>query len=73
MLLPDAASSGMGLAWLPSWLVRDRLQEGTLVQLLSDQPGLPYDCYAMWLQTPHLSLKVRIAVDALAIALPKMM
>ncbi|MGN7772041.1 LysR family transcriptional regulator [Phyllobacterium sp. 22552] len=71
--IADAASSGIGLAWLPSWLVRDRLQEGTLVQLLSDQPGLPYDCYAMWLQTPHLSLKVRIAVDALAIALPKMM
>ncbi|MEP7453690.1 LysR family transcriptional regulator [Phyllobacterium sp. SB3] len=71
--IADAATSGMGLAWLPSWLVRGRLQEGVLVQLLSDQPGLPYDCYAMWLQTPHLSLKVRIAVDALATALPKMM
>lgn len=71
--IADAASSGMGLAWLPSWLVRERLQEGVLVQVLSDQPGLPYDCYAMWLQTPHLSLKVRVAVDALAISLPKMM
>ncbi|EJN06317.1 LysR family transcriptional regulator [Phyllobacterium sp. YR531] len=70
--IADAAVSGMGLAWLPSWLVRERLQQGLLVHLVPDQPGLLYDCYAMWLQTPHLSLKVRVAVDALAGALPKM-
>ncbi|TIP58308.1 MAG: LysR family transcriptional regulator, partial [Mesorhizobium sp.] len=28
---------------------------------------------ALWLQTPHLPLKVRLAVDALAAALPRMM
>lgn len=32
-----------------------------------------YDAYALWLQTPHLPLKVRLAVDALAAALPKLM
>jgi len=32
-----------------------------------------YDRYALWLQTPHLPLKVRLAVDALAAALPKLM
>ncbi|RVB73556.1 LysR family transcriptional regulator, partial [Mesorhizobium sp. M7A.F.Ca.CA.004.06.1.1] len=31
------------------------------------------DCHALWLQTPHLPLKVRLAVDALAAALPKSM
>lgn len=71
--IADAAVTGMGLAWLPSWLVRDRLQAGTLVQLLPEQPEFPYDCYALWLQTPHLPLKVRLAVDALAAALPKVM
>ncbi len=71
--IAEAAVGGIGLAWLPSWLVRERLQQGLLVHLLSDEPGLLYDCYAMWLQTAHLPLKVRIAVDALAIALPKMM
>ncbi|QND52136.1 LysR family transcriptional regulator [Phyllobacterium sp. 628] len=69
----DAASIGLGLAWLPSWLVRERLRTGTLVQLLRHEPELPYDCHALWLQTPHLPLKVRFAVDALAAALPKMM
>lgn len=68
-----AAVAGMGLAWLPSWLVRPRLQDGTLVQVLGAQPDFLYDAYALWLRTPHLPLKVRLAVDALAAALPKLM
>ncbi|WP_252405676.1 LysR substrate-binding domain-containing protein, partial [Escherichia coli] len=27
--IADAAAAGMGLAWLPSWLVRERLRAGT--------------------------------------------
>ena len=61
------------LAWLPWWLVRERIRAGALVALLQDQPRYPYDCHALWLQTPHLPLKVRLAVDALAAALPKLM
>ncbi|MEI9409709.1 LysR substrate-binding domain-containing protein [Mesorhizobium salmacidum] len=71
--IADAAVGGMGLAWLPYWLARQRIQVGALVELLPDQPRYPYDCHALWLQTPHLPLKVRLAVDALAAALPKMM
>jgi len=70
--IADAATKGMGLAWLPSWLVRERLQSGTLVTVLPDQPEFPYDCHALWLPTPRLPLKVRLAVDALAAALPKL-
>lgn len=71
--IADAAAEGMGLAWLPYWLVRERIQAGALVALLPDQPRYLYDCHALWLQTPHLPLKVRLAVDALAAALPKSM
>jgi DNA-binding transcriptional LysR family regulator len=71
--IADVASSGMGLAWLPYWLVRERVQAGTLVLLLPDQPAFLYDAYALWLRTPHLPVKVRLAVDALAAALPKLM
>jgi DNA-binding transcriptional LysR family regulator len=71
--IADAAATGMGLAWLPYWLVRERIQVGALVPLLPDQPGFLYDAYALWLQTPHLPLKIRLAVDALAAALPKFM
>ncbi|TIL25521.1 MAG: LysR family transcriptional regulator [Mesorhizobium sp.] len=71
--IADVAAAGMGLAWLPYWLVRERIQAGTLVPLLAEQPGFLYDAYALWLQTPHLPLKVRLAVDALAAALPRLM
>ncbi|MER8827375.1 LysR family transcriptional regulator [Mesorhizobium sp. M0938] len=71
--IADVAAAGMGLAWLPYWLVRERIQAGALVVLLPDQPGFLYDAYALWLQTPHLPLKVRLAVDALATALPRLM
>ena len=71
--IADAAVDGMGLAWLPYWLVRERIQASALVALLPDQPRYLYDCYALWLQTPHLPLKVRLAVDALAAALPRAM
>ena len=71
--IADAAVDGMGLAWLPWWLVRERIRAGTLTALLPDQPRHPYDCHTLWLQTPHLPLKVRLAVDALAAALPKLM
>ncbi|WP_066740636.1 LysR family transcriptional regulator [Cupriavidus sp. D384] len=71
--IADVATMGLGLAWLPSWLVRERLRAGTLVKVLPDLPDYPYDAYAMWLQTPHLPRKVRLAIDALADALPGMM
>lgn len=71
--IADAATAGMGLAWLPSWLVRERIQAGSLVPLLSDHPEHVFDNYALWLQTPYLPLKIRLAVDAVAAALPRYM
>lgn len=68
----DAAALGAGLAWVPSWLVRDRLRSGALVTVFPDRPGLPYDVHALWLATPHLPRKIRVAVEALAAALPGM-
>lgn len=71
--IADAAVAGTGLAWLPSWLVRERLRSGALVRLLADQPGFLYDCHALWPRTSHVPRKVRLAIDALASALPALM
>lgn len=70
--IADAAARGMGLAWLPSWLVRERLDSGALVRVLGNEGEFPYDCHALWLPTPRLPPKVRLAVDALASALPRL-
>jgi DNA-binding transcriptional LysR family regulator len=70
-VIADAAISGLGLAWLPEWLVRERLRAGELVSVLDDQPGATMNCYALWPNTPHMPLRLRLAVDALVEQLPK--
>jgi len=44
-----------------------------LVELLPEQPGYFYDCHALWLPTPKLPPKLRLAIDALAASLPSFM
>lgn len=68
--IADAAEAGLGLAWLPSWLIRDRVRSGTLVPVLADVPSLEILTRALWPETPHLPLRVRFAIDALAASLP---
>ncbi len=68
--IADAAAAGFGLAWLPSWLVRAQVSSGALVHVLAHAPALVSDCHAIWPQTPHLPLRVRAAIDALAAELP---
>jgi DNA-binding transcriptional LysR family regulator len=68
--IADAAEAGHGLAWLPSWLIRDRVRSGALIPLLTDVPSRIFVTRALWPETPHLPLRVRFAIDALAGALP---
>ncbi|MCY1047292.1 LysR family transcriptional regulator [Corallococcus sp. bb12-1] len=68
--IADAAVAGLGLAWLPCWLAEDRVRAKDLVRVLTDSPGLRFDVYALWPNTPHLPMRVRVAIDALAAGLP---
>jgi DNA-binding transcriptional LysR family regulator len=71
--IAEAVTAGVGLAWLPSWLVRERLISGALVRVLPDEPEYQYDVFALWLQAPQMSPKLRAAIDVLALELPKFM
>jgi DNA-binding transcriptional LysR family regulator len=64
--LADAAVAGLGIAWLPRWLVHTRLREGTLVALLEDLPPISMDCFAVWPDTEFIPLRLRMAIDLLA-------
>lgn len=65
-----AAISGFGIAILPYWLIEEELQNGKLVRILRNYRENVYETHAVWLQTPHLPLKVRLAVDMLVSRLP---
>lgn len=67
----DAALARHGLAWLPCWLIRDDVAAGRLTTVLDHLPSHVFDTHALWPQTPHLPLRVRLAIDALAAALPE--
>ena len=43
----DAAVAGHGLAWLPDWLVRERIRSGDLVRVLPQVPSLFADIHAV--------------------------
>jgi DNA-binding transcriptional LysR family regulator len=68
--IADAAEAGFGVAWLPCWLIRDRVRDGALVLVLEEAPRLVLKTSALWPQSPRLPLRVRLAIDALAAALP---
>ncbi|MBN8950298.1 MULTISPECIES: LysR family transcriptional regulator [unclassified Rhizobium] len=72
-VLAAAASSGMGITWLPCWLVRQYLSAGTLVPAMRNISSRAVNIYAVWPQTPHLPLKMRVVIDLLAERLPAIM
>jgi len=72
-VLAEAASSGMGITWLPCWLVRDHMSAGTLVPALKNTSSRAVNIYLVWPQTPQLPLKMRVVIDLLAERLPQIM
>lgn len=68
--LADAATLGLGLAWLPCWLVRDHLASGALVPVLPQLPSPILDIVALWPQGPFMPARLRAAIDLLAAELP---
>ncbi len=68
--IADAAAAGFGLAWLPGWLVRSRVEAGDLVSVLPGIPALTSDIHVIWPETPYLPTRVRAAIDALAAKVP---
>ncbi|ELC7445431.1 LysR family transcriptional regulator [Enterobacter hormaechei] len=69
----DAALAGQGIAWLPCWMVIKEIHQGNLVPLFKQAPDVRFDVHAVWQQTPHLPLRVRIAIDMLVKRLPAVM
>ena len=69
----DAALAGHGIAWLPCWMVVKDIHLGKLVPLLKQAPDVHFNVHAVWQQTPHLPLRVRMAIDTLASRLPSVM
>lgn len=61
----DAAVQGMGLAWVPTWLVRSEVADGRLVPLLEEFPSTPLNTFAVWQAAEFTSPRLRVTIDTL--------
>lgn len=66
----DAAIAGVGLAWLPSWLIEHYVLRGQLEAVLTHFREGPTPIHAVWPTAPHMPAKTRFAIDALVVATP---
>jgi DNA-binding transcriptional LysR family regulator len=72
LAIADAAISGAGLAWLPFWLIAPHVKQGALELIMDSRHVLAAEVHAIWPQTRYLPTKVRVAIDALAAEVPKL-
>ena len=68
--ITDAAVAGLGLAWLPCWLMAKHARAGELEMVLNCDNVLPAEIYSVWPQSHYLPTKTRAAIDALAAEIP---
>lgn len=61
----DMAIAGLGLVLLPMFIAAEALRAGTLIPVLPDAKPLPYNIYAVYPPTRHVSAKVRAFIDHL--------
>lgn len=61
----EAAIAGLGIAQMPSSLVRVPIADGRLMPVLDANPGSFVPVHAVWPGTRHLLPKVRVIVDEL--------
>jgi len=63
--LREAAVSGQGIVFLPTFIVYREIENGTLLPLLNEYHPRQFDAYAVYPHTRHLSQRVRAFVDFL--------
>ncbi len=61
-----AVRAGMGLAFLPEWLVDDDIAAGRLTRLLPDHAAPPVTLFAVYTSRQYMAPKLRSFIDFLA-------
>ena len=61
--------AGLGLAYLPDWLVADDLRSGALKRVLPDYASAPSTLFAAYTSRKYMTAKVRSFIDYLSAAL----
>jgi len=68
--IADAAAQGLGIAYLPCWILNPYLESGALKLVMDGRSARTSEVHALWPKNRHLPSKTRVAVDALVGELP---
>lgn len=60
--LCDAVRDGIGIGWLPEWLVNSYLKEGQLQRVLPHVPSYIVETFLVWPASKTTPLKVKMAI-----------
>lgn len=71
--IADATIAGMGIGWLPCWLIAREVEARRLELIMSGDQVVADQIHAVWPRMGQLPLKVRVAVDALLSGIPKLL
>lgn len=66
LMLYQFALNGMGMAYLPEWVIKDDVATGRLVKILPGQTAGGHTLYAAYMNREFLGAKVRSLIDFLA-------
>ena len=59
------ATAGLGICYLPDFVVQQDINDGKLNTLLNDYQPAPLDMYAVYPSKTTLNTKVRVVIDFL--------
>jgi len=68
--IADAAVAGIGMAWLPCWLLAPHVRAGELDLVMDASSVLATEINAVWPRTRYLPAKTRSAIDLLVREIP---
>ncbi len=64
-VIAEASARGMGLAWLPCWLIAPYVKRGELKVLFDCGEMEASRMHLVWPHTPYMPAKLRVAIDTL--------
>ncbi|WEF29165.1 LysR substrate-binding domain-containing protein [Klebsiella aerogenes] len=65
-----AAKRGLGIAWLPDWLIAEEIARGELLPVLPASVSVSFAISAVWPDAAWVPQKIRVVVDELLARLP---
>lgn len=71
--IAGAALAGVGLAWLPCWLIGEHVRSGRLVMVFDDAQVRSTPVHAVWPHGRRMPVRTRVAIDALVAGVPALL